>query len=141
MASGLQNAILQAQLYMRTLPGIVNAPPYPPEQMSDFPFSVAYSGGGNWEFGPAGDKKGLHVINVELHFAREDLAKDAESAMVYSDSVPNLLMSRLRLDKWGNTISAFNNIRYTHGSMGWNGAPTYGFRWFVEGVKIVTPIT
>ncbi len=133
----LQDAISQAQLYARTLAGIKGAPAYAPEQMSDFPFCVAYSGGGTWEFGAGQQKKGLHTIVLELHVARKNLPGDIAAAMAYSDSIPALLMSKLLTDnKWNGTVDTFGSIRYTFGPMGWNGAKTIGFRFFIEGIKM-----
>jgi|SRR3972149_1088633 len=135
----LQDAIAYVQTLVHQIQGIRAAPAYPPEDMSIFPFSVAYAGGGNWEFGPGAlVKKGVHIITLEIHVARQDLSRDATEAMQFSDSVPNILLKNPTL---GGNISTFTNIRYTFGPLGWNGGKTFGFRFFIEGVKMETEIT
>lgn len=138
----LDDATKQAVRYVRALPGVRDAPDYPPEELGNYPFALGYVGGGVWKFGPTGVKKGLHTIVVELHVARKDLSKDIKSAMVFSDSIPNLLMSKLLNDnKWNNTIDTFEQITYTFGSLGWNEVATIGFRFRVEGIKMESATT
>jgi hypothetical protein len=139
---GLQEAIAKVQTYMAALSGIRAAPAFPPEKLDPFPFSVAYAGGGVWEPGPAGVKTGLHIIVVEVHVARGDLSHAVEKAMSFSDSVPNLLFSKLYNDnKWGGTLDTFQKITYTFGPMKWNDVQTIGFRFKVEGIKMQTAVT
>lgn len=135
----LQDAIAYVQTLAAQVSGIRGAPAYPPEDISIFPFAVAYAGGGNWEFGAgAGWKRGLHSITLEIHVARQDLGRDATEAMLFSDAIPNILMKNPTL---GGNISTFSNIRYTFGPLGWQSAKTFGFRFFIEGVKMESAIT
>ena len=138
----LNDAIIQVVRYARTLPGVREAPDYPPESLNSYPFVLGFAGGGVWRFGPAGDKKGLHSITLELHVARKDLPKDVEKSMGFSDSIPNLLMSKLINDnKWNNTIDTFDQISYTFGPLGWGNEPTLGFRFKIENIKMQSTIT
>lgn len=134
----LQSAIAGAQTIVGAISGIRSAPAYPPEELSVFPFAVAYSGGGTWEFGPAGDKKGLHNIIVELHVQRKDLARDVTAAMAYSDSIPNALMLDTTL---GGNASTFGRITYVFGPLGYGGIDTIGFRFTIEAVKIISALS
>ena len=134
----LQHAIAYVQDLMEQIEGIRAHPDYPPEQLNVFPFAVAYSGGGLWEFGPGGTRKGLHTIVLEIHVARKDLPRDTQAAMAFSDTVPNVLLANPTL---GGNVSTFGQIRYTFGPLGWGGEVTYGFRFFIENVKMETAIT
>jgi hypothetical protein len=113
--------------------GIRAAPEYPTEDINIFPFAMAYSGGGTWEFGAGGGMKGLHTIVLEVHVARKDLPRDTKVLMVFSDSVPRALLSDPTL---GGHISTFGMIRYTFGQLGWAGTQTLGFRFYIENVKM-----
>jgi hypothetical protein len=140
--SGLGDAIAQVQTTVLTVTGIKAAPSVPPEQLSgEFPFSVAYPGEGNWTEAVAGLKQILAAIVVEIHFQRGDLPSDVTAALGYGDSIPNALFKKLGTDKFGGTISAFSNIRYTFGSMDWGSIKTIGWRFFLEGVKIQSAVT
>lgn len=142
IASSLDAACVQVIKYIRTLKGIKHAPDRPPESMSEFPYAIAYPGGGDWNWGPSQTKMGLHAIVVELHVGRKDLANDVKGANVYSDSIPDILMSKLLYDnQWNRTVSTFEKISYTFGPLGWGDATTFGFRFRVENVKLITPIT
>ncbi len=134
----LQDAIAAVQVLVKTISGIREAPAYPPEQLELFPYAVAYSGGGVWEFGPAGDKKGLHNIVVELHIQRKALARDVSAAMAYSDSIPNILMKNPTLS---GTVNTFQSISYTFGPLGYGGIETIGFKFTISNVKMQTAIT
>lgn len=138
----LDDAIRQVQLYISTLPGVKGAPQYPPEQLSDFPFSVCYPGDGMWVFGPALDKRGLHNIVVEIHTGRKTLPESVKAVINFVEDVPNLLMNKLQQDnKWNSTIDTFGAISYTFGPLGWNDAPTIGWRFRIEAVKMQSTIT
>ena len=134
----LQSAISAVQAIVGAISGIRKAPDYPPEQLNVFPFAVAYSGGGNWTFGPAGDKRGLHNIVVEIHIQRKDLPRDVSTAMGYSDSIPNNLMKSPTLS---GTCDTFAGISYTFGALNYGETQTLGFRFTITGVKIQSVIT
>lgn len=143
MADTLQNVCVQVANYLSALTGVRAAPSYAPDKLDPFPFAVVYPGAGVWEFGATpGEKKGLCTIIVEMHVARKDLPKDLEKAMSFGDSVPNLLMSKMVNDnKWNGKIDTFQDITYTFGALGWNGMPTIGYRWTVNGIKLRSNIT
>lgn len=134
----LQDAINYIQTLMIKLQGIRAAPKYPPEDVSVFPFAVCYPGSGLFEFGPGGTKKGLHNITLEIHVARKDLEMDTRAAMRFSDTVPNILLANPTL---GGNVSTFGQIRYAFGPLGWAGAPTLGFRFILENVKMEVVIS
>jgi len=142
MANEVDSACKQMIQYVRTLRGIREAPDYAPEEIGNYPFALAYPGGGVMDFGPANDRKGLHTLTLELHIARKDLSNDVKKAAPFVDSIPNLLMYKLQNDnQWNGTISTFQRISYTFGSLGWNQIETFGVRFRVEEVKIQTAIT
>lgn len=134
----LPDAIARIQVLVRALGGIRGAPNEPPEKLNRFPFAVAFAGRGTWAGGsPAGEKRGLHTIIVELHVARKDLPRDVAAAMGYTESIPNTILNDPTLN--GN-VDAVNEIRYTFGPLGWGTAETLGFQFEID-VKQRSAIT
>lgn len=125
---------------IKALGGISQIDLYPPEKITDFPFVTIYPGAGAWEYGPAGDKKALYSIVVELHIARKNLPRDAEAAMRYVESIPNALMS----NDDGDTLSttAFSGLDFSGLiALGYTDADTIGYRWTMQNVKLQTTLT
>lgn len=121
------------------------APDNPPDQMNIFPFAIAYADTGRWLWGRGvGDKKGLHEIAVEIHWARRDLGRENEVMGPWIERVPNLMMLKFINDnKWNSTIDAFGGdegddaITYTTGPLGtWGGVEHFGIRFVIHKVKI-----
>jgi hypothetical protein len=126
----LSDAIAELQRLIGTLPGIRHAPAEPPESMNQFPFAVAYPGSGTWSH--AGNwKRGLHTIILELHINRADLPGDVRTALRYSESVPDIIMSNPRL---GGTVDHIlttpdTPLTYEFLGMTWGSVETVGYRW------------
>lgn len=118
---------------VRAVSGVRAAPDYPPDQMSEYPFAVTMARAGRFDFGVAGESKGLHDLVVQLHIARKDLPVDVQAAMGYSDSVPLAIMGDVTL---GGNVSTFQRISYEFGEMEYAGVQTVGFRWVIEGCKL-----
>jgi len=135
---GYQAAIAAVQALILTLPGIKQAPAYAPEQISEFPFSVAYPGSGTWEFGAGGSMKGLLSIVIEIHVARLNLPDDISNAMVYADIVPKILLQNPTLS---GTVSTFGTIDHEFAPLGYGSSETIGFRWVIQNIKILSDIT
>lgn len=134
----IQAVIAAVQTKIGALSGIKNAPAYAPEQIGEFPFSVAYAGRGSFEFGAGGVMKGLISIIVEIHTQRLDLPRDLAEVMVYGDLVGNKLLSDPTL---GGTCSTFEKIDFDFVPMGYGGADTIGFRFVIQNVKLLSVIT
>ena len=139
--SVLQNAIIEIQKQIRTLPGIRSAPDSPTPRVDAYPFVVTYLGEGQWSEEPAGMKTGLHVLIVELHVVTKDQPRDVTTAMEYAESLPNLLFKRLDIDSWAGTVQTVEAISYTFGALGWGDVDTLGFRFRIRGVKVQSAIT
>jgi hypothetical protein len=138
--SGLTDIIGDIQLRLKALPGMGDVPFYPQEDAAKFPHITIYPGASQWTFGPAGDKKILYNIVVELHVSRKNLPDDAKSVYRYVEIVPNALMSSNETDTLANT--AFSGISFSGLiSMGYGGSDTLGFRWTLQDVKLITAIT
>jgi hypothetical protein len=129
----IQDAITAIQGVVGGVSGIRAAPDYPPEDLSLYPFAVAFARSGSFEAAPVGSGKGLHTIVVEVHVGRSDLARDIKAAMPYGDSVPLALLADTTV---GGVVSTFARVRYEFGPMAYGGLATIGWRFFVEGVKI-----
>lgn len=118
--------------------GIKSAPSSPPETLNIFPIAIVVPSAGTWEFGPVGEKKGLHNIVVMVHVARKDLPKDVASSRGFGDTIADALMSDPTL---GGTVSTFERISYEFGDMEWGGVLTLGWRFVIQNVKIRSAIT
>ena len=139
----LATVIDEIQNDLATISGIRAAPHEPPDQMSAFPFIVCYPVSGEWNSDIPGSKKGLHNIVVELHIARKALPRDVAAALVYCDSIPNMLLKAVSPtgDLFNNSISTFERITYRFGNLGWGDTATVGFRFEILNVKLQSLIT
>ena len=131
----LQAAIAATQVIVAAVTGIKQAPAYAPEQISEFPISIAYAGQGRVEFGPGGGMKALRSIVIEIHVSRLDLPRDLQEVMGYADSVPSALLADPTL---GGTCSTFESIDYDFGPLGYGSMETIGFRFIIQNVKILS---
>ena len=131
----LQAAIAATQVIVAAVTGIKQAPQYAPEQISEFPISIAYAGPGNAGFGPGGGMKGLRSIIIEIHVSRLDLPRDLQEVMGFADSVPLALLADPTL---GGTCSTFEQIDYDFGPLGYGSMETIGFRFVIQNVKILS---
>jgi len=111
------------------------APDEPPDQMSAYPFVVAFASSGEYSWLPGPVMKGLHNIAVQLHVSHQDQARDVAVAMVYAKAIPNAIFAALVSDLLAGTCDTFTTISYTFGGMEYGGVPTLGFQFLVEGVK------
>jgi len=136
----LVDAIAQAQKYIRAMDGIKKSE-NPPDQMSVYPYAIAYPAAGDLAISPAGDCKGLHQIVIELHAERKDLAKAIETLLPYGETIPSLLFDKLlHDDKWQHTVDTFGKITYTFGPLDYNGIATIGFKFTIHDVKVTRAI-
>jgi len=143
MAVTLQDAIneITADL-VAALTTVRSAPADPPEQVAAYPFLTVHPGTGTWEEGPAGMKKGLHSIVVELHVARTPgLARAVSEALGFAESVPNTIFKGRDADRFNGTIDTFDRITYTFGPLKWDIVDTFGWIFKIEGVKQQTVIS
>lgn len=134
----LTDVIANIQDTLGVLTGIRGAPDAPPEQINVFPFIVVYPTGGEWIFGTAGEKKGLHDVVIELHVARKDLPRDVVTALGYAESIPNAIMKD---PTFGGYASTFGSIDYDFGPLGWGGMETIGFKFTIRRLKMMSAIT
>jgi len=127
---GINAAIAEVQRLIGGLDGIRGAPVEPPESINQFPFAVAYLGGGTWA--SAGNwKRGLHTVVIELHINRADLPRDIRAALRYSENVPDILMSNPTLAGTVDHILTTPDtpLAYEFGAMEWGTVKTVGYRW------------
>lgn len=135
---GLQSAIDAIQDIMLTISAIREAPDEPPEAINVYPFAVCFAGSGEWHQEPAGMKKGLHTITLQVHWARKDLPRDIQKAMALVETIPNEIMDDPTLATTVDTI--IDPITYTFGALSWGGVDTIGFDFKIR-VKIQSAIT
>lgn len=119
--------------------GIRKAPDEPPEDMSVFPFAVAWPGETRHEYNVPGERKTLMNIVLELHVARKDLPRDYATLIPYADSIPNAIMDDQTL---GGVVDTFWRIDVAElGILNWNTVQTIGYRFTLVDVKLRTAIT
>lgn len=75
MTNSIDNAIARIQALSQALTSVTikSAPNYPVENAEPFPFSVAYLGGGQLQFGNATTLYHFPALSVEFHFSRANL--------------------------------------------------------------------
>jgi hypothetical protein len=131
----LQDAIAWVQTTIGALDGVKNAPEYPPEQSSSFPFSVAYMGSGEYPY--ATDKFTLdanHEIIIEFHVAKKILPRAIATAAPFVESIPAAIATDLTL---GSNVHGFERIEYEFApDMFWDTVQTIGFRFVISGIKV-----
>jgi hypothetical protein len=113
--------------------GIMQAPDYPPEQLSVYPFLVCYLGHGEYIQQPIGVMTGLHSIIVQLHVGRSELPLDVQMAMGYISSIPHTLFDNPTLN---GTCSTFGAITYDAGFVEWANVTTFAITFTIQDVKI-----
>lgn len=123
--------------------GIRKAPDAPPEDMSVFPFAVAWPGETHHEYtagSATSERLSLMTIVVQLHIARKvDLPREYATAIPYADSIPNAIMGDVTL---GGTAQTFGYIDASELQvMKWGETDTIGFEFRIYDVKIRTSVT
>lgn len=141
---GAQLNVIQAiQDLMLTVTGIREAPDYPPEQLSDFPFAIAFPGEGVHDINTltsngTGERKFLGNVVLELHVSRVDLPLAVANSIGFGDTIPNVLLKNPTLL---GTADTFGSVSQTFGELNWGDTQTLGFRFTINDIKIRTDIT
>ena len=136
MAKSLSDAIKQVQIIVAGVSGVKQAPQYPPEKMSEFPFAIAFPGSGTFTPDASGTKRGLHRITLEIHTARKNMAQDVAAIIDYGESISSALLNNLRLN---STVDTINQIAYEFGPLGYDSVLTIGFTFSID-VKIINAL-
>lgn len=136
---GTQLQIIQAVMdLVGSVSGIREAPDFPPEQLSDFPFAVAFPGEGTHKFGVVGERMFLGNVVLELHVSRVDLPVAVQNSIGFGDTIPNKLMANPTLN---DTADVFENVTQTFGELNWGDTQTLGYRFTITNIKARTNIT
>lgn len=131
--AGTQLQIVQAVMdIVGAVPGIREAPDYPPEQLNDFPFAVAFPGEGTHQYGVAGERRFIGNVILEVHVSRIDLPAAVENSIGFGDTVPNALMNNVTLN---GKVDTFESIMQTFGVLNWGDAQTLGWRFTLTNIK------
>ena len=146
--TGLKGAALQVQAAIRAKFGgkIREAPNFPVEHPTNFPFVMAYPASGRILWNTPEDFKGLHNIAIEVHIERDRLDLDVEQALAFAESIPNAIFDAYKdgdlpamVTFGGEGREAFT---YTFGEINWtDDIKTVGLIFTMQDVKIVTEIT
>jgi hypothetical protein len=142
---GTQLQIIQAVMdIVGAVSGIREAPDYPPEQLSDFPFAVAFPSEGTHQFGVPGERLFLGNVVLEVHVSRVDLPTAVQNSIGFGDTIPNALMAftatagALCLN---GTADTFENITQTFGELNWGDTQTLGYRFVITNIKARSNLT
>ena len=136
---GTQLQIIQAVMdIVGAVSGIREAPDYPPEQLGDFPFAVAFPGEGTHSFGVVGERKFLGNVVLEIHVSRVALPIAVENSIGFGDTIPNALLASPTLN---GAADVFESVVQTFGELNWGDTQTLGFRFIVTNIKARTNIT
>lgn len=125
-----QAAIERVQWHLGRLSGVKQAPDYPPESMSQFPFGLAYLRDGNATF-EAGWIKDVYTIVCELHFARQVLPADIAKAMPYNRLMLTALHGDPTLNGTVDTIISPVEWRFGLLTYGADVDRHLGWRWAI----------
>jgi hypothetical protein len=137
MATQLQ--VIQAIMdIVSQVSGIREAPDYPPEQLSDFPFAVAFPSEGTHFFGVVGERKFIGNVILEIHVSRVDLPNAVANSIGFGDSIPNALLKSPTLT---GTADTFESVAQTFGELNWGDTQTLGYRFTITNIKVRTTIT
>jgi hypothetical protein len=142
---GTQLQIIQAVMdIVGAVSGIREAPDYPPEQLSDFPFAVCFPGEGTHSFSVPGERLFLGNVILEVHVSRVDLPVAVQNSIGFGDTIPNALMKftvttgSLPLN---GACDTFENVTQTFGELGWGDTQTLGYRFTITNIKARTTLT
>lgn len=136
---GTQLAVIQAiQDTVITVTGIREAPDYPPEQINDFPFAVAFPAEGVHSFSVPGERLFLGSAILEIHVSRADLPTAVENSIGFGDSIPAALMADPTLS---GTCDTFEDIQQFFGALNWGDIQTIGYRFTIRNIKIRTNLS
>lgn len=139
-----EHVIAQIQSYIKTLPGVRFAPDDPVDSLSTDISSICYLDAGTDTFidGSPAMRTSLETYAVEILTPRRDLPRDHQRLIPFVDSVPNLLVGKLKLDRWGGTIQSYTpHIEKQFISKLSAGVEYIGYKFLIPGVKRDTAMT
>lgn len=138
ISGGLQEVVEGVQDLMGAISGVRAAPDVAPDKLGVFPFVVTYPRRGEWRGDAFEDLTARHELAVELHVGRADLFTGAEIALGIGDVMAKDL---LRFPMLGGAASNVERLQYEFGGMEWNGVPTVGFRFTLDGLRMRGMVT
>lgn len=141
---GTQLEIIQAIMdIVGNVTGIKEAPDYPPEQLGDFPFAVAFPAEGVHQFGVPGERLYLGNVILEIHVSRADLPSAVANSIGFGDTVPNALMNFTQAGTLplNGKADTFENILQTFGELNWGDTQTLGYRFTITNIKARTNLS
>lgn len=129
----IEAAVVNVARIFRALEGMKQAPDYPPEKLSDFPFTVTYQYTGKAEGRGLGAilTQERHTIVAEVHVQRKELASDVKKVVPYFQ----LLKTALKADPTiGGEVDIVQEIRYRLGALAWESTVpnNFGYRFEID---------
>jgi hypothetical protein len=143
-----EQVIAQVQTYMATLTGIRQALPDLPNQVSTELTSICYLISGTSGFVTPEGRIALDELIVEVITPiGTDLSRAHQRIIPFVDSVPNLLMKKMQLDKWNSTVTSIGGsntqqmIGHQYFTMKFGDVDYMGYRFTVHAVKRLIDVT
>lgn len=111
----LENAVSYLLEKVGEITAIKVAHDYPPEASNAFPFAVAYPASGEVNIEFADEYRGLHTINLEIHFNRSNLPKATETLTPVVKSIYEAIIDDITLGGYVDTVVATESqkLQYT----------------------------
>lgn len=130
------NAITQIQANVLDCHKIIQrAPNVPPDQVSVYPFVVAYPQSGTAKVAPVDMITTLHNMVLELHGTRKDLPRDLQRIYQAVQSIPDSIYQG-HVDGDYTAFETWQDITGQLLPMNYNGVDTLGMRYTINQLKI-----
>jgi len=146
MAGEIDAAVQAVLSILRDIPGLRNAPNYPPEDPKMYPVLIGQVTEATWNKESGGQVRGLHTIQVGVYVPRKSLPQDIQSVMGYGELIKDKLLAdtNARLAGTVDTVSEsitarFGDIEYYPGLvlLGWTVQIPVKIRSGWDGTKYV----
>lgn len=128
------DAITAIQTACANVVGIKSAPVYP--GAGELPTVITHLSTGEITPGnPAGARRELHNIAVELHVAEDG---NLPGAFATLETINPLLVAALVADvTFGGTLQTYSTLTYSTGRSTWNGVNTLTRNYALNGAKVI----
>ena len=119
------------QTVMLTLPGIENAPDYPPEKAGEFPFVITWVRDGECKWTASGFVTNLPNVVVQIHWAFKNFATTTEAAYPFLELTLKALFNDVQMSTTISAGSIQTPITYSFGFLGYFGTATLGWEFVI----------
>jgi len=111
-----------------------------PEEAEDpqaYPFIVVYPSTGLQRFEIYGQRDDYHNVVIEYHINEQDVGYGLARLTHLIEAIPQALKTAELASELTN-VTSFGDINYSYQNLGTEERPSYGIRWIVNEVKLVS---